>query len=341
MNITFVCPHCSQSLEAEADMAGQTIECPACQQTIEIPNTHPSKPQLTFRDSDRPAPDRPGNPPPGNVPCKYCGAQHATDAVFCVSCGRNLKTGKTLKTRADAGTRKILSPLITLFGSVLLVAIVGIAAYFAWQHLTSPSKQRSTQASGSHSPADEQSSDSVSAAATSAEWSIKLLSRQTAGRSNTGEFTLGFGGVATTHLRYGKEVDRLVKLVIKVEALTGDSQEKIHKELGDSRLRMVNIWTNGRKPEFQFKGNAKAFDSTRVRLSSTTKSKESPAYFLCGVQDVYSITGEGITETAGLLYTGETAEMTCCFGVSGDDDEWSLRWYDLPPIPIIRVPEVK
>jgi hypothetical protein len=29
--------------------------------------------------------------------CKYCGAQLATDAVFCVQCGQNLKTGEQLQ----------------------------------------------------------------------------------------------------------------------------------------------------------------------------------------------------------------------------------------------------
>jgi len=33
----FSCPHCQQSLEAESDMAGQNLECPACNKAITVP----------------------------------------------------------------------------------------------------------------------------------------------------------------------------------------------------------------------------------------------------------------------------------------------------------------
>jgi hypothetical protein len=37
MDVMFVCPSCKQQLEAEANMAGSTINCPACQNPIVIP----------------------------------------------------------------------------------------------------------------------------------------------------------------------------------------------------------------------------------------------------------------------------------------------------------------
>lgn len=38
----FKCKFCEQSLEAPADMAGELIDCPQCQKTIEVPFPHPS-----------------------------------------------------------------------------------------------------------------------------------------------------------------------------------------------------------------------------------------------------------------------------------------------------------
>lgn len=37
MDIAFKCPHCRQDLEVEMSAAGQTIACPACNQSITIP----------------------------------------------------------------------------------------------------------------------------------------------------------------------------------------------------------------------------------------------------------------------------------------------------------------
>lgn len=36
-DINFNCPHCGQNLNGPEEMAGQTIECPACQKEFQIP----------------------------------------------------------------------------------------------------------------------------------------------------------------------------------------------------------------------------------------------------------------------------------------------------------------
>ena len=132
----FSCPHCSQSLEAESDMAGQIIECPTCQKKITIPQPRPSKPQLTLR--ERPTSAKPINPPPlGTVTCKYCGAQHRADAVFCVSCGRNLKTGATLQTQMPRTSRPPASAQSVSLGNVVLVILACVGLYFGWKHFSS------------------------------------------------------------------------------------------------------------------------------------------------------------------------------------------------------------
>ncbi len=35
--INFDCPHCGQNLDAEEDMAGWSIDCPACSKKIKVP----------------------------------------------------------------------------------------------------------------------------------------------------------------------------------------------------------------------------------------------------------------------------------------------------------------
>lgn len=35
--IKFLCKHCGQALEADSDMAGETLNCPACKKVIEVP----------------------------------------------------------------------------------------------------------------------------------------------------------------------------------------------------------------------------------------------------------------------------------------------------------------
>ena len=36
-DINFDCPHCGQNLNGPEDMAGQTIDCPVCQKSFQIP----------------------------------------------------------------------------------------------------------------------------------------------------------------------------------------------------------------------------------------------------------------------------------------------------------------
>ena len=36
-DINFNCPHCNQNLNGPEEMAGQTIECPVCEKSFQIP----------------------------------------------------------------------------------------------------------------------------------------------------------------------------------------------------------------------------------------------------------------------------------------------------------------
>ena len=90
-DISFACPNCSQVLEAPEDMAGQVVECPACQQQITVP-----APAAT-------APEEAGEAPledaaPASTACPSCGAEMESGAVLCISCGYHTKLGKKIDT---------------------------------------------------------------------------------------------------------------------------------------------------------------------------------------------------------------------------------------------------
>jgi DNA-directed RNA polymerase subunit RPC12/RpoP len=77
-DIEFSCPRCNQSLEAPTDMAGETIECPACEQAIAIPV--------------------PAGTVAAKTGCPSCGEALAPGSVLCISCGFHTGTGQHIST---------------------------------------------------------------------------------------------------------------------------------------------------------------------------------------------------------------------------------------------------
>jgi len=82
-DIEFTCEHCDQPLEAPGDMGGETIECPACGNSITVP-----APAAETGDSDE----------GGTAACPACGSPLEGDSVLCVQCGYHLKLGKRIQT---------------------------------------------------------------------------------------------------------------------------------------------------------------------------------------------------------------------------------------------------
>jgi len=62
-DINFNCPHCGQNLNGPEEMAGQSIDCPVCQKSFEIPGGIIEVPKEKLS-----APDRPSAPAAPSAP---------------------------------------------------------------------------------------------------------------------------------------------------------------------------------------------------------------------------------------------------------------------------------
>ena len=66
-DINFNCPHCGQNLNGPEEMAGQSIECPVCQKSFEIPGGIIEVPKSKLAPPTRPAaPSAPAARPSGD-----------------------------------------------------------------------------------------------------------------------------------------------------------------------------------------------------------------------------------------------------------------------------------
>ncbi|MBL7114843.1 MAG: zinc-ribbon domain-containing protein [Kiritimatiellae bacterium] len=78
-DIEFKCSHCEQVLECPGDMAGETVDCPSCENPITVP--------------------LPGGiivEPPRT--CPHCSSELSDHAVLCIQCGYHLKLGQRMET---------------------------------------------------------------------------------------------------------------------------------------------------------------------------------------------------------------------------------------------------
>ena len=80
-DVRFTCVKCGQTLEAPGEMAGETVECPSCQEALVVP---------------APAED-PAAAESGST-CPECGAAMDADTVLCVQCGFHKGLGKKIET---------------------------------------------------------------------------------------------------------------------------------------------------------------------------------------------------------------------------------------------------
>ena len=82
MAITFECT-CGQLLEVENEHAGNQAKCPRCGESVAIPSTEEEESK-----------------------CPGCGKPMEYDAVICMECGFNRKTGRQLTTGGELSKKK-------------------------------------------------------------------------------------------------------------------------------------------------------------------------------------------------------------------------------------------
>ena len=121
MSVDMECGRCGKRLRVRAEWAGKKAKCPACGAVSVVPAadaalgtaSRPADPPgevLTVAPIDdapldvvplQPEPDagkKPAPAPGAPGTCPECGVAMAADAVICLDCGFNRKTGKQLKT---------------------------------------------------------------------------------------------------------------------------------------------------------------------------------------------------------------------------------------------------
>ncbi len=86
MPIRFRCP-CGKLLEADEGTEGRRTKCPACQLIQSIPAQEPTGIGLELASA------KPSSPPPQGSTCPNCGKPLAAEALLCVQCGYNARTG--------------------------------------------------------------------------------------------------------------------------------------------------------------------------------------------------------------------------------------------------------
>src|SRR5689334_1598091 len=105
----FSCESCGKTYSWKPELAGKKVKC-KCGQPMRVPETDPAIVSVPdgFDDlaalGDGTVAEEQSYAPPAasGKSCPSCGSSVDADAVLCVNCGHNLKTGKKLKTSAVA-----------------------------------------------------------------------------------------------------------------------------------------------------------------------------------------------------------------------------------------------
>lgn len=114
--IEVVCANCGNQFTVSEDLAGLAVTCPRCERQVSVPRLSESRgerPRLQVRR---------GTPITGGKVCPACNAAMAADAVICVHCGFDTRTGTTLQTKKSP--LAIWSRIGPLIGLVILVGII-------------------------------------------------------------------------------------------------------------------------------------------------------------------------------------------------------------------------
>lgn len=144
MSISVNCDGCGQRYGVRDEFAGRNFKCKGCGAVVAVPKLQAKQDDdeymLAPLDDDEPdnatqaVPRRPQSTPVQEgegVTCRNCGASLPLNAVLCVSCGFNLKTGRHLETVIEGTSDQFefepypaLRPFLIVNGVLGLLAVV-------------------------------------------------------------------------------------------------------------------------------------------------------------------------------------------------------------------------
>lgn len=114
--IEVVCANCGNQFTVSEDLAGLAVTCPRCERQVAVPSqseARAERPRLQVRR---------GTPITGGKVCPACNVAMPADAVICVHCGFDTRTGTTWQTKQSSFA--IWNRIGPLVGVVILVGLV-------------------------------------------------------------------------------------------------------------------------------------------------------------------------------------------------------------------------
>jgi hypothetical protein len=140
MPIVVECGSCHQRFRAKDTLAGKAVKCPRCGGAIQVPMSASETPEEDAGDVYGVAAEAPQVPGPaagGTVRhCPSCHQAMPPDAVICVGCGLDLRTGRKLEARRTPAraarsdekdlSEPLLSPSEGWLGTAMRVVVVAL-----------------------------------------------------------------------------------------------------------------------------------------------------------------------------------------------------------------------
>jgi DNA-directed RNA polymerase subunit RPC12/RpoP len=109
----FACPSCGKQYKWKPEMAGRSAKCP-CGAKLVVPATAPAAPAPPAKTATSAIPLSVEEPVKAELKCPSCGQSLSPEAVLCINCGYNLKTGQMLSVvveTSDAGADDTGAPI--------------------------------------------------------------------------------------------------------------------------------------------------------------------------------------------------------------------------------------
>ncbi len=113
--IQWNCQTCGHEMAAPEELEGQKVQCTECLNHVTVPVIMRA---LKHRDSPK---------------CPDCGADISSDAVICVNCGLNLKTGEKIKSAFDDHIPPRRFPVKTTVIPAIAFVVLCLLAFVGWR----------------------------------------------------------------------------------------------------------------------------------------------------------------------------------------------------------------